>query len=279
MPDPVIAAAMVLLAAMIELSSRPLVPIGSVLAIGVLLGDGTVGPVALLGAAGVTLAHFALAVGARRGRDRLATSPMAKAQRDALRARMAASGAFARITFIMAALPGPTAKVVYPVLGAMRAPLLPAMAGTLVGRSVLYVITTAIFTGIARWLAEGDDQKAAQLLLGAIVLLALFRMVRWIDWQHRAATGEWRLTDPAANGLDARMFTPGVGGGMPGPMFGDVPGPHERGAADDDTGDGEVLEGDVIGEEVLDDHEADEDPDADQSSSSSNEPPELPRGS
>lgn len=273
MPDPVTIVAMLLIAALVESSGRPLVPIGALLAVGLLIGDGaTLGPIALLGAAGVTLAHLGMALNARRGRDRVSASPAAQAQREAMRARLASSGAFARITFGMAALPGPMAKLIYPLLGSMRAPLMPALAGSFIGRSFLYIITTSLFVWIARLFDDTDDQGAATFLLVTLALFTLFRLFTWIDWAHRGATGEWRLRE-ARTGLDPRAF-----GGMT--MGGTAAGsaPHAPSSVGgpgfgSDEDDPDIVEGDVVGEEIVEDEDGSDD------AGSSTPAGELPRGS
>jgi hypothetical protein len=265
MPDPIIIAAMVLLTALLEWTPRRLVPIGAVLAVGVVLSDerdGAVGVMALLGAVGIALASIGAAFAARRGRTRQGISPFAQAQRDALRARLSSSGTFARLAFVMAALPGPTSKILYPLLGAMRAPLLPAIAGTIIGRTIILSITTGLFTLVARAVSI-DDSGAAEFLVTAIVVLVIWRLIGSIDWEHRAKHGTWRLRDPEANRMTG-MFV----GGMPGAGFDPRTGSshaHARLNDDDDSHvlEGEIVEGDVLGEEIVDDH--DDDADADQS--------------
>lgn len=265
MTDPVILIAMVCLAALVEWSPRRLVPLGAVLAVGVVLSedqDGLVAIMALAGAFGVAIALIASAFDARRDRNRRPASPYATAQRDALRARLSSSGAFAWLSFVMAALPGPTAKLLYPLLGAMRAPLMPAIAGTVIGRTIILTLTTGLFTILARALSN-DERGAAEFLITALIILCLFRLVNWIDWEHRAATGAWRLRDSGADPMSARMFM----GGTVGSGFDTTA--HTRAREGEVRGDGDgfdILEGDVIGEEIIDD---DDQPSAG----------ELPRGS
>lgn len=265
MPDPVLLPALLLVVALISWNPRPMVPIGAVLAIGLLLGDIALGPVALLGGFGVALAQVATAFAARRGRDRAGTSPTARAQREALRARLSASGAFTRITFVMAALPGPTSKFLYPLLGAMRAPLFPAIAGTIVGRTLLYLLTTSLFVWLARGV-DGTDRDAADFLIVLVLVFLLWRMIGWVDWRHRAATGEWRLRDVNASPLDARMFM-----GTSDPRgTDDATTPGAARTVDDD----DIVEGEILGEEVEDEDQDQPSDDGGSGSSAS-----LPRGS
>lgn len=256
MNDLLAIALLLLLVTSIEATVRPLLPIGVVLAVGMLVFGIPVGPTALIGAFGVLLADLSLAMNARRGRGYAARSSAARAQADALRARMAASGAFARITFAMAALPGPTAKLVYPMLGTMRAPLGPAIAGTIVGRTLLYLLMASVFAGIARG-ATSSDADAATLLVVLAGCYIIIRVIGWIDWPHRSATGAWRLREPVALPFDMRF------------------GRMSEGPADPSTSrvgdDADIIDAEVIGEES--------DPDDHDDSSGDAGAGELPSGS
>jgi membrane protein YqaA with SNARE-associated domain len=258
MPDPAIAAALVVLVALVEASPIVRLPIGLLLAISLLAADAQLLPIALLGALGVTVARLGIALAARRGRDRSRrASPAALAQREALRRHLSGSRAYARTSFFIAALPGVPASFFFPLLGAMRAPLWPAIAGTIVGRTPVLALTAALFTWLGR-LGEGTDSDAAVALGVFTVVLLVFRTVQQVDWAHRAATGGWRWRDPSGGAV--RMTTT---------MFGDATGgPHggwERAAHGDEH---DIVEGELLGEEVEDDD--------DRSSDDDMPPPALP---
>ena len=107
MPDLGIAIALLALVTLVEASPIVRIPIGLLLAIAMLAYDAELLPIALIGAAGVTIARVGLAISARRGRDRLGkASPAMQAQREQLRSQLSGSPAYARITFLLAALPG-----------------------------------------------------------------------------------------------------------------------------------------------------------------------------
>lgn len=246
-PEPAVIAALVLLVALVEASPVVRIPVGLLLAIGLLASDSELLPIALLGAVGVMAARLALALGARAGRDRLgAATPAAKAQREALRAKLAGSPAYARMTFMLAALPGVPAGFIFPMLGAMRAPLWPALAGTIVGRTPLLAITCAFFAWLGRLVSDNDDQ--AVVTLGIIaVLIFVYRTIGRIDWRHRAETGEWRMRDADEHMVRmTRAFDEGSGTGA---GIGTTS-PFSTGE--------DVLEGEILGEE-----DADDDPDED----------------
>ncbi len=253
MPDPAITVALLLLVALVEASAAIRIPIGLLLAIGLLAGDAELLPVALIGAVGVMAARLALALVARAGRDRLRpATPALTAQREQLRRHLADSPAYTRITFLLAALPGVPANFIFPLLGAMRAPLWPALAGTVVGRIPVLAVTCALFTWLGRAVSENDDQAAVTLGMLAVLLL-VFRTIGRIDWKHRAETGQWRLRD--ADEQFVRMTT-SFGSGSP--LDGSGPGrPDQRAGSSSSTtrgssivDDGDVLEGEVLGEET-----------------------------
>ncbi len=241
-PDPVVIVALVLLVALVEASPAVRIPVGLLLAIGLLAADAELLPIALLGAVGVMAARLALALGARAGRDRLgAPTPAAQAQREALRAKLAGSPAYTRMTFLLAALPGVPAGFIFPMLGAMRAPLWPALAGTVVGRTPILALTCAIFTWLGRTVSDSDDQAVVTLGMLAVLIL-VYRTLGRVDWRHRAETGEWRMRDADEHMI--RMTTafgagPGAGSGA-----------HANAPS---AGDDDVLEGEILGEELLDD--------------------------
>ncbi|MCW2925036.1 MAG: hypothetical protein JWM98_2440 [Thermoleophilia bacterium] len=256
MPDPSILVAVLLLVALVESSPLVRLPVGLLLAVALLASGADLLPIALVGAAGVTLARLGLALSARRGRDRAsAASPLAQAQREALRARLSGSGAYTRITFSLAALPGIPPTFLFPLLGAMRAPLWPALAGTLVGRTPLLALTTAVFAWLGR-IGDGSDSDAA-LSLGILALaLLVFRTFGLVDWRHRAETGKFRMRDADAGAMRMTgMFSgPGAeGGGSAGWSRADVGVGH-------DPADADIIEGEFLGEEAAGDDDPDDDP-------------------
>lgn len=236
MPDPAVVIAVVALVALVESSAWIRVPLGLLLAIALLKSGAELLPIALLGALGVMAARLVMALAARRGRDRLgATSPAGQAQRDLLRAQLAGSPSYARMTFLISALPGVPASFLFPLLGAMRAPLWPALAGTVVGRVPALALTTALFTWLGR-IGDTSDRDAA-ILLGVMAAgLFVIRFISLIDWEHRAATGRFRLREVASPAMR-------VSG-----MF-EAPAARSGAAPVEDE---DVVEGEVLGEEVDD---------------------------
>lgn len=253
MPEPSVIVAVLLLVALVESSPLVRLPVGLLLAVALLASGADLLPIALVGAAGVTLARLGLALAARRGRDRAgAASPAARAQRDALRARLSASGAYTRITFSLAALPGIPATFLFPLLGAMRAPLWPALAGTLVGRTPLLALTTALFVAVGRF-GDGSDSDAA-LSLGILALVLLvFRTIGLVDWEHRSQTGRFRMRDADAGAMRMSGMFGGPAGGAGGWSRTDVGVGH-------DPADADMVEGEFLGEEVEGDDDDDDPP-------------------
>ena len=240
MPDPSTAIALLALVAIAEASPYVRLPLGLLLAIALLATDSELLPIALIGAAGVMVARLSLALGARRGRDRLgAGSPELQARRAAMQRQLSSSPAYARMTFLLAAMPAMPAGFIFPMLGAMRAPLLPAMLGTLVGRTPVLALTAAVFAWLGRVVSDGDDQAALTLGILAMFLL-VFRSISLVDFQHRAETGKWRLRDPDEHAARMAAMFSGPAGGT---GFGTDPGAP----ADDDH---DVVEGELLGEEL-----------------------------
>lgn len=249
MSDPSVLALVVLLVALLELSPVVRMPIGLALATAMLATDTELLPIVAAGAIGAGLGRLVLALQARRGRDRrAAASPAARTQRDALRARLAASPAYARTTFMLALLPGVPSRLVFPLLGAMRVPLAPAVAGTVIGRLPILALTTSFFAWLGDVLAPGGGDPAFALGTFAAVLL-LVRSVGLVDWQHRAGGGGWRLRDPDAAAMRmGSMFT----GGAPGRPGGSTwPSSARAGQSslgpDPSSG---TIEGEVLDEEL-----------------------------
>ena len=260
MPDPSIAVALVLLVALVESTPAVRIPLGLLLAIALLAADAELLPIALLGAIGVMLARLSLALAARTGRDRRAAgSSRSQAQRESLRAFLARSPAYARTTFVLAALPGVPAAFVFPLLGAMRAPLWPALAGTIVGRIPVLAITAALFAWIGR-LATESDHEAAVLLGVLAIFLFVLRTISRIDWQHRAETGRWRLREERDPFI---AMTTRVGDGATGGWSGTFP-PGAHDPVGDAISD-DIVEGELLGEEVDDEDQ--------ESGGSDDEPP------
>ncbi|MEO6866407.1 MAG: hypothetical protein ABI200_00120 [Gaiellales bacterium] len=256
MPDPTITIVLLALVALLELSPIVRLPVGLVLAIGLLAASAELLPVALIGAIGVVIARVGIALAARSGRDQIgAASPNARAYRETMRARLSNSPAFVRITFLLAALPGISGSFLFPLLGAMRVPLWPALLGTIVGRTPVLLITTAVFTWLGR-LGNSTDQEGA-LTLGVLAgLLLILRSIGLVDWQHRRETGEWRLNDPDARAMQMTTILGGSSTGGQDP-FGSSPfgrAPRDLQHMDDD----DVIEGELLGEELDDDDDSDD---------------------
>jgi membrane protein YqaA with SNARE-associated domain len=243
MPDPTVAAALLLLVVLVEATPWIRLPLGLLLAIALLAADAELLPIALIGAVGVMIARLSLARAARSGRDRLGSpSPAAQAQRDTLRAHLAQSPAYARTTFVLAALPGVPAGFVFPLLGAMRAPLWPALAGTIIGRVPVLALTAAVFAWLGRLVSDGDDEAALLLGVLAVVLFA-FRTLGRVDWQHRAATGQWRLRDESDPFVRLTTNLAGTDRANAGDAW---PGRQARRSPSPDE---DVVEGELLGED------------------------------
>jgi len=238
-----------LLVAIVESSAYVRLPLGLLLAIALLASDADLLPIALIGAGAVTVARLTLAIRARRGRDNGA-NPRHGAHRDALRAQLAASPAYARTTFILGALPGVPANVIFPLLGSMRAPLTPVVVGTLVGRTPMLALTTAFFVWVGRFGDGGDD--AATILLGIFATgLLIIRTVGLIDWQHRAEHGGWRFRDPDSSAV--RMMSSITGASARGGRNAHV---DQRSPWSTPSDDDDVVEGELLGENVDEDDDA-----------------------
>lgn len=247
MPDLSIAVVLVVLVTLVEATPAVRIPIGLLLAIALLAGDADLLPIAALGALGVMIARLSLALGARSRREqRDHTRSASHHQQDALRAQLSNSPSYNRITFLLAALPGVPAGFVFPLLGTMRTPLWPALAGTLIGRTALLTLTAALFAWLGRAVSDNDEQAAVTLGMLAIILL-VFRTINQIDWQHRAQTGEWRMRD-SANPF-VRM-TAGMGA-APRQWSDAARSPFSSGT--DSRIDDDVIEGELLGEEFDDD--------------------------
>jgi hypothetical protein len=143
----------------------------------------------------------------------------------------------------LGALPGVPPSILFPLLGAMRAPLGPVLAGTLVGRTPVLALTTALFAWVGG-IGGNTDSEAVTFLGVTAVLLLVFRLVGLIDWPHRAATGEWRLRNPDAG---AMRFMGAAGMGQPGAG---APGAGNPWASTDVGADDDIVEGEFLGEEI-----------------------------
>lgn len=253
MPDLSVAVALFALVVLVEATPYIRVPIGLLLAIGMIADDAQLLPVVVIGSLGIAVARVGLALQARGGKER-AVPPHVAAQRAALRARLADSSTFSRITFSLAALPGVPANFLFPILGAMRAPLGPAFLGTLLGRLPWLVITTTLF-GLLGTLGSDSDRDATITLGVLAVLLLITGTIGAIDWQHRSQTGEWRMRDQS-NRLTGMFTQPGAGAGQGSPFgpgaFGQGS-PYDPRTRDGDLDDEDVIDGEVLGEEVEDD--------------------------
>jgi hypothetical protein len=155
--------------------------------------------------------------------------------------QLSGSPAYARLTFMLAAMPFMPAGFIFPLLGAMRAPLWPALLGTVVGRTPVLALTAAFFTWIGRLVSTSDDEAALTLGVLAMMLLAM-RLVSLVDFAYRAETGRWRMRDPDANAVRvATMFG--------GPL--DDQDPRSDATELEDHHD--IVEGELLGEESDDD--------------------------
>ncbi|MCW2973933.1 MAG: hypothetical protein JWN72_2206 [Thermoleophilia bacterium] len=254
MPDLPTAIALLALVALVESTPYVRIPIGLLLAIGVFADDTDVLPVVVIGSLAIALVRVGLALQARRGGDR-SVPPHVAAQRAALKARLADSSTYSRITFTLAALPGVPANFLFPLIGAMRAPLGPAFLGTLLGRIPWLAITTTLFVFLGRLGSESDRDAAISLtVLAALLLITGF--LGLVDWAHRAQTGSWRLRDPNAGRMTG-MFTGGAAGPGGAGGFGGAGSPFGPGAFGDsrarEDDDDDVIDGEVLGEEFADD--------------------------
>ncbi|MBC7459995.1 MAG: hypothetical protein H7287_01400 [Thermoleophilia bacterium] len=254
MPELPTAIALLTLVALVESTPYVRIPIGLLLAIGVFADNADVLPVVVIGSLAVALARVGLALQARRSSDST-LPPHVAAQREALRARLADSSTYARITFTLAALPGVPANFLFPLIGAMRAPLGPAFLGTLFGRIPWLAITTSLFVFLGRIGSASDREAAISLgvLAGLLLITGFFGL---IDWGHRAQTGTWRLRDPSAGRMGG-MFMGGAAGPSGTGGFGGAGHPFGSGAAGDsrahEDDDDAVIDGEVLGEEFADD--------------------------
>lgn len=245
-------ASCLVLTALVESSPRVRLPLGLLLAIVLLVSGLDLLPVVLLGALGGTLGRWLMAIDARRGRERerATRTPGMLEREQALRDRLAGSPAFGRLAFSTAALPFVPSSFLFSLLGAMRAPLAPALVGSLFGLVPMLAITTSIFRQVGLWLAgDSGTEPAVPLAIFAIVLLA-FRSAALVDWDHHRNTGAWRMREPRT--MFSRMGGARIGevaGATGAHGFGGDParlGTDDRHEGDD----GDVIEGEVLGEEL-----------------------------
>lgn len=250
MPPLAALATLAILAALVDASARVRIPVGLLVAIAV-LASGMSLPVALVAAAtGATAARGWLAARSRRTRRAAAGTDAGAVARRALQARIATSRAYARTTFLLGAMPAVPPTFSFPLLGAMRGPLWPALAGSFVGRLPVLAATALPAIAIARLVSDGDAE-AARVLAALVALLLLVRLAMLVDREHRARTGEWRLREPgpAHARLGVLLDAAGAGG-----EAGAEPG-RARNAHD------LVVEGELLGEEVDDDQPGEDDDD------------------
>ncbi|MCW2949990.1 MAG: hypothetical protein JWN41_1003 [Thermoleophilia bacterium] len=256
MPHPTTTLALFVLVALVELSPWVRVPTGLLLAIGVLVDGARVFPLVLLGACGIAAARLAIAYRARHNRRSSSDSPGMAAQRDLLRERLSDSRAYARVTFALAALPGVPATLLFPLIGAMRTPLAPALMGTIVGRIPWLAVTTALFVALGR-LGSADDIAGAQSLGFIALVLIVVRGIGLVDWAHRAQTGAWRMRDARSGAARVTGMFTGASPHDAQPTetpFDDLRYRHSSPSRDDSTfDDDDVIDGEVLGEEIVDD--------------------------
>lgn len=243
--DFALAIAIILLALMVSATPALGIPVGVVLGVYVLVADESVWLAAALGAAGVALGRLWLAVAARAGR-RSRRNPVARSHVEAVRQALTSNGRYRRAVFWAAATPLVPARFLWPLLGTIRAPLAPALAGVVLGQLPLLALTCGIAVAVARALTQGEDEAATLLGLAAILMM-MFRLLGSIDWDHWRAHRRLRMR-PSGHGSRVSTFFgapkgPGAGRVRTG-VFGlpadAVDSPH----ADDDVLDLEPIDHD-----------------------------------
>jgi hypothetical protein len=204
----------------------------------------------LVGAAAVMAARAWSAYAARSGRE----SDGMRHRQEQLNRLLAASRHYGRTTFLAGAVPLVPPSYVFPVLGAMRLPLRFALAGCFVGQIVLLAITTGLFDALAQWGANGSQADAARLAAVAAVLLVVLGLLRSIDGAATRRDGRLRWREEPGAGR-ARFFGAGPGMGSAwGAAAHSGSDPHGRARHDD----GDEIEAEVVGEEIVDDDEDDD---------------------
>lgn len=215
------AAAGVFVAALVATAS-PIarIPVGMLLAMFAITFRVPLLLAAALGATGATAGRWLLA---SRGRAASATSGGAGELHAGIRGWLAQNHKYRATTFVAGATPFLPARIVFPLLGSMRAPIGPALAGSLVGQFLLLSVTTWVAATLARALTDGE-QHAAWLLGGAAAAVLVVRVASGLDRDHWRSERRLRMrapTDPVARSLRFHPFPEAPAGpaGAPGDLL------------------------------------------------------------
>lgn len=203
MPTLSVSVVLIVLVMLVETAPHLRIPTGLVLAIATTGSGAHLLPVTILGAIGVMLARLGVALQSRNAAAHSGTPGL----HTRLGASLTGLTQYRRATFLLAAAPGPGSSHLFRLIGAMGGSLGPALAGTLVGRIPVLLITTSMCAWIARAVTPND--ATAALLLGVVVCIAIpVQLLAGIDWTHRTATGRWRMrpqgNDPSRWRTDLR---------------------------------------------------------------------------
>lgn len=235
MPDIATTLAIIALVALVEFSPAIRIPIGLLLAAALFSTHMGMLLTASLGATGVMIARISLALGARRQHRSTGHATPASLH----------SPLITRTTFMLTAFPLVPAGVIFPLIGAARLPLWPAIAGTLIGRIPVLALTTSIFVWLAKTFTNNDDDASA-LMLGVIaILLLLTSSLSRIDWQRVRSGGGWAMREPP-NHLQRFefIFQTNAPDGSDSVLSGS--------ALDSGVEENEIIEGEFLGEETDD---------------------------
>ena len=202
------------------------VPTGALVGVYALVADQPVSHAALLGAGAITAGRVLLAITARK---RAIARGAGGQYRTAMQQSLASSGQFRKASFALGAFPVVPARLIFPLLGAIGAPLQWLAAGTLIGQFIIVSITTWISVGIARTFTSNDADAATFLGVVCALLVAL-------AWSRRNAERDLRMP----NGQSANSQETVIS------MLGLQQLEIEGIAIPDDEEAGEVLEGEVI---------------------------------
>lgn len=257
----ILAASLALVAAvaLVEAWSALRVPIGLLTAIYLVSLDAAPPVAAALGAAGVVLARLWFARSAAAARRRRSASAPGM-PRPALGSALAGSRTAGRASFVLGAAPFVPSTVLFPILAALGAPLRWAIAGTLVGRFAVLLVTTTLFALLGYLLGDAPGEPPTGLAIVATTLVVL-GLLRSVEWQHRSATGRWRIREEHSplEALALRLAgNPTTGRPQPATR----PRVSRRTPAPTPAEPGDEIEGVVIAEEIVDDAAG---PDADRS--------------
>jgi hypothetical protein len=158
-------------AAALETIARPRAPLPLVLAAVVLATDASLLACVLAATAGIVVARGALAAA---GRWRMTWLLGADAAASLAGVRAARSSRMVtRMTIIMGAAPLVPGRVVFPLLGASGAPVLPALVGTIIGRVPLVSVATWLIAAPLALIFSPDTHGAIAAGIMAAAWLAL----------------------------------------------------------------------------------------------------------